>query len=70
MAETVIPYERFLEIRQRRQRVVAEPTAGLASLPNGDDGDPVTIDCEVLTDKLGEKLTETAAVRRRENPVA
>ena len=50
MPDTVVPYARFLEIRQRRRRVVAELTQQVVAAPNGDslDRQPVTIDSEAL----------------------
>ena len=51
----IIPYVRFLEIRQRRQRVAAELTRPAVATANGDplNGLLVTIDCEALSDEHG-----------------
>lgn len=53
MPGTVVPYERFLEIRQRRTRVVTELARRPGSFANevSRDGEPLTIDCEALIDK-------------------
>jgi len=51
----IITYSRFLEIRQRRQRVATELTRRAVATANGDSpgGHPVTIDCEVFSDEHG-----------------
>jgi hypothetical protein len=36
MPDTIVPYARFLEIRQRQQRVMAELTRHPVAAPNGD----------------------------------
>ena len=52
MSETVVPYKRFVEVRQRRQQVAAELAPRSGSLPNGDSrhGEPPTIDSEAVAD--------------------
>lgn len=70
MPGTVVPYERFLEIRQRRERVVAEPAPRPGSRPNGDshDGEPPTIDCADLIDKRCGTPTQAAVASRQVRP--
>jgi hypothetical protein len=51
MSETVVvPYKRFVEVRQRRRQVAAELALRSGSLPNGDShhGEPPPIDCEAV----------------------
>jgi hypothetical protein len=54
MPETIIiPYSRFLEIRQRRRRMLAELTQQVTATPGGVPlrSQPVTIDCEAVGDE-------------------
>jgi hypothetical protein len=53
MSDTIVPYARFLEIRQRRRRVVEELARRDIATPNGDspDAQPVTIDDAALGDQ-------------------
>lgn len=65
MPDTVVPYARFLEIRQRGQRVGVElPRQPVATL-NGHDYQAVAIDCEVLSNDAyhgtGSALAPSAA---------
>jgi hypothetical protein len=52
MPGIIVPYARFVEIRQRRQRVAAELARGVAT-PNGDslDAQSVTVDAESRSDE-------------------
>ena len=47
---TVVPYKRFVEVRQRRRQVAAELALRSGSLQNGDShhGEPPPIDCEAV----------------------
>lgn len=72
MPETVVPYLRFLEIRQRRQRVAAELARRPGSSCNGEssDGEPLTIDCEALGDEHCGTRTQAAVVLGQKSPSA
>ena len=68
MSETIVPYERFLEIRRRRNRVSAELGPPPGSVPNGrpHDGEPPIIECEAVIDPDGG--TRAQAVARQTSP--
>lgn len=68
--DSVVPYERFLEVRQRRQGVliVTTPSPGPPRSEDPVEGESVTMDCEILTDRRGEAPTKTAAIVRPKNP--
>jgi len=53
MSDTVVPHARFVEIRQRRRRVVEELAQPTVATPNGDslDAQPVTIDDAAVSDE-------------------
>lgn len=72
MSETIVPYERFLEIRRRRNQVVLDLGPGPGSLSTGDshDGEPPTIDCEAVIDIHGGTRTQTAVVSCQTGPSA
>lgn len=72
MPGTVVPYERFVEIRQRGKGMAGELAARHGAMPNGDsrDGEPPTIHCEALIDKHCGTRTQTAVALRRKNPLA
>jgi hypothetical protein len=72
MPGSVVRYERFLEIRQRRKRVVAELARQPGSMRNEDSRDaaPLTIDCEPVIDKHCGTRTQTTVALRRKNPLA
>jgi hypothetical protein len=50
---TVVPYSRFLELRERLERVRAALTRQPAAPPLGDSlrAQPIVIDCEAIRDK-------------------
>ena len=65
MAGTLVSYARFLEVRERRQQVVAEfmhlsTDRGHADRPPP----PLTIDCEPLRDELCGTRPVVEAIRR------
>jgi hypothetical protein len=66
----IVPYSRFLEIRQRRQRVAAELTRQAVSTANGDSsaGHLVTIDCEARSDGDGGTRSALAPTGVQEAP--
>ena len=70
MSETIVPYERFLEIRQRRNRVVVELVPPPGSVPDGDphDGELPAIECEAVIDPDGGVRTQAAVVSRQTRP--
>jgi hypothetical protein len=73
MPGTVVPYERFVEIRQRGKRMAGELAAQHEAMLNGDSRDgcePPTIHCEALIDKHCGTRTQTAVALRRKNPLA
>jgi hypothetical protein len=72
MPGSVVPYERFVEIRQRRTRVVAELALPPGSMRDEDprDAPPVTIDCEAVIDTDCGTRTQTVVAMRRKNPSA
>src|SRR5437660_3496982 len=53
MTDIIVPYARFVEIRQRRQRVAAELARRDVATPNGDSLDAlsVTVDDEPRSDE-------------------
>ena len=72
MPDTIVPYARFLEIRQRRQRVAAEMTRQAIATPNGDsrDGQPAIIDCEAVSDEhCGTRSARATGIFIRPTPV-
>ncbi|MGE5243521.1 MAG: hypothetical protein ACM3SQ_04775 [Betaproteobacteria bacterium] len=70
MPGTVVSYERFLEIRQRRERVVAELARQPGPFVNRDsrDGELTTIDCKPVIDTHCGTRTQPAVVAREKNP--
>jgi hypothetical protein len=54
MRETIVPYDRFLEVRERRLRVRAEIAELGIDAPDGVRGEhgPAVIDVDVLSDDL------------------
>jgi len=50
MPGPIVPYARFLEVRQRRQGAVTEPARQPVATPHGHsrDGDAVTLDCAAV----------------------
>jgi hypothetical protein len=64
---TIVPYERFLEARQRRRNVVAAPTPHPGTLPEGDpgDGEPVAIESEAPILGPGGPPIGTAVLRQK-----
>ena len=61
MAGTVVQYARFLEVRERRQRILAEVTVS-ASRPAERSGQLPTIDCETSSDRAGNSPRRVAAM--------
>ena len=61
MAGTVVQYARFLETRERRQRIVAEATLS-ASRRAERPGQLPTIDCETSSDQTGNSPRRVAAM--------
>ena len=72
MSGSVVPYERFVAIRQRRERVVAELARQSGSTRGEEscDAAPVTIDCEPVIDEHCETGTQTAVAMHRKTPSA
>jgi hypothetical protein len=61
MSETVVPYGRFVEVRQRRQRVAADLALRPRPLPNDShDRELATIDGEAVAEKPLATPTQTA----------
>jgi hypothetical protein len=70
MSETVVTYERFEEVRQRRRRVAAELALRPGSVPSREsqDGELPTIDCAPVVHKPSETRRQTAVVLRPMRP--
>jgi hypothetical protein len=69
MSETIVPYERFLEIRRRRNRM-AVGLGPPGSVPDGDphDNEPPIIECEAVIDSDGGTRAQAAVVSRPTRP--
>ena len=69
MPGTVVPYKRFVAIRQRGKRTAGEPAAQHGAMPNGDsrDGERPTIHREALIDKHCGTRAQTSVALRRKN---
>ena len=61
MAGTVVQYARFLEVRERRQRILAEITLS-GSRRAERPGRLPTIDCEMSSDPTGHRPARAAAM--------
>jgi hypothetical protein len=67
MLGTLVLYARFLEVRERRQRVAVELEREPAATPHGasHDGQLPTIECEALTCEPAESAVTTSVETRR-----
>jgi hypothetical protein len=72
MPGTVVPYERFVETRQRAKRMAGARATPHEAMPNEEshDGEPPTIPGDALIDKHCGTRTQVAVAFRPKNPLA